>query len=192
MKLGCVVMAAGSSRRFGANKLLQSFRGKALYRWVLEAVPGQLFSTVRVVTGYMPIAEAAKVVGFLPVENNQPERGVSHTIRLGLEGMQEYDGVLFVTADQPLLTGDTIRHVVETFREKPEAIVAAACQGKRGNPCLFPRKLFPALMELEGDVGGASVIKANADHLLLVEAPAQELADCDTAQALRTLEASET
>jgi len=188
MKLGCVVMAAGSSSRFGANKLLQDFRGKALYRWGLDAIPGALFSSVRVVTGYMPIAEAAEAAGFLPVENLQPELGVSHTIRLGLAELVECDGVLFMTADQPLLTGETIRRIVEAFQADPTAITAAACRGKRGNPCLFPQDLFSSLMALEGDVGGTRVIKANLDRLQLVETPEQELADCDTAQALRELE----
>ena len=63
MKLGCVVMAAGSSSRFGANKLLAPFQGKPLYQWALAAVPESMFSAVCVVTGYEPVAALAKEKG---------------------------------------------------------------------------------------------------------------------------------
>lgn len=192
MKLGCVVMAAGSSRRFGRNKLLQEFCGKPLFQWALEAVPAGRFERVHVVTGYGPVAALAREQGFEAVCNNCPEAGVSHTIRLGLEGLLDCQGVLFMTADQPLLSGETICRLADVFQEHPSAILAASSQGKRGNPCLFPQDLFPALLKLEGDTGGSRVIKSHPDRLYLVEVPAQELADCDTAEALRVLEAGRT
>ena len=39
MKLGCVVMAAGNSLRFGADKLDREFDGKSVFRHALEALP---------------------------------------------------------------------------------------------------------------------------------------------------------
>ena len=39
MKIGCVVMAAGSSVRFGENKLAQLVDGKPIILRVLEAIP---------------------------------------------------------------------------------------------------------------------------------------------------------
>lgn len=189
MKLGCVIMAAGSSSRFGANKLLQEFGGKPLFRRAMEAVPLELFLRVHVVTGYEPVAALAAELGFSAIRNDHPELGVSHTIRLGLEGLQDCDGVLFMTADQPLLTKQTMEQLAACFCAEPSVIAAAAHDGKRGNPCLFPRGLFPALLALEGDVGGARVIKAHTDRLRLVEVPAEELADCDTAEALQALAA---
>lgn len=188
MKLGCVVMAAGSSSRFGANKLLAPFQGKPLYQWALAAVPEGVFSAVCVVTGYEPVAALAKEKGFLPVWNDRPEEGVSRTIRLGLQELAHCHGVLFMTADQPLLTRQTVQRLAEVFRETPDAIVAVSAHGKRGNPCLFPQALLPELLALEGDTGGARVIKAHPDRLRLIEVAAAELADCDTAKALRDLE----
>lgn len=190
MRLGCVIMAAGSSSRFGSNKLLQEFDGKPLYRRALEAVPRERFHRVCVVTGYAPIAELAQTMGFVTVWNDCPELGVSHTIRLGLDGLTDCDGVLFMTADQPLLTGQTLCRLAETFAEDG-GIIAAAHNGKRGNPCLFPCALFPELLALEGDTGGAGVIKAHPELLRLIEVPAAELADCDTAEALEALKGAD-
>lgn len=188
MRLGCVIMAAGSGSRFGGNKLLALFRGRPLYRWCLEAIPADIFQTVHVVTGCREIARAARERGFRVIENHQPERGVSHTIALGLEPLLEWDGVMFLTADQPLLTAQTVLGLVQQFWQEPGCIVAAASGGQRGNPCLFPRDLLPELMKLEGDRGGAGVIRTHSERLRLVEVPAWELADCDTAENLKKLE----
>lgn len=189
MRLGCVVMAAGASRRFGENKLLRQLGGKPLYQRALEAVPREVFSAVAVVTGCAPMAELAQTMGFAVVCNDTPKLGVSLTIRLGLEAMPDCDGVLFMTADQPLLTKDGVRAVAETFLKEPNCIAAAAADSVRGNPCLFPKVLFPALLALEGDTGGSRVIRANPGLLRLTELPARELADADTAQDLAALEA---
>ena len=47
-----VVLAAGFSRRFGANKLLEPFCGKPLLRWVVEAGLRSRLSSVGVVLGH--------------------------------------------------------------------------------------------------------------------------------------------
>ena len=187
MKLGCVVMAAGSSHRFGANKLLQDFCGKPLYRWALEAVPTELFAKVCVVTGYEPVAELAVQRGFQAIWNDRPELGVSRTIQLGLEQLTDCGSVVFMTADQPLLTAETLQRLTAQYAGRP-IIAAAAHDGKRGNPCQFSRELFPELLALEGDVGGARVIKAHPELLQLVEVPAVELLDCDTPEVLQKVE----
>lgn len=183
MKLGCVIMAAGASSRFGENKLLQDFLGKPLFAYVLEATAGVLEKTA-VVTGYAPVKEYAETLGFFPVKNEKPELGVSHTIRLGLEVLQDCDGVIFATADQPLLSKETFLRLKEAFVAEPNCIHAVSADGKRGNPCLFPEDLFGELVSLEGDVGGGAVIKAHPHRLRLLEVPAEELLDCDTPDSL--------
>ena len=183
MKLGCVIMAAGASSRFGQNKLLQEFCGKPLFACVLEAAKF-VFDKTAVVTGYEPVRVYAEKSGFLPVKNEAPELGVSHTIRLGLEAVKDCDGVVFATADQPLLSKETFLRLTEAFLAEPTCIHAVSAGGQRGNPCLFPREYFPELLELKGDTGGGAVIKAHGDRLRLLEVASEELLDCDTPAAL--------
>ncbi len=184
MKPVCIVMAAGVGKRFGANKLLADFGGKPLFRWALEAIDGRCFSTVTVVTGHGPVAAAAEELGFRVVCNDRPEDGVSRTIRLGLQAAGECGGALFMTADQPLLTAETLRALTERFMEEPQCIFAASHNGMRGNPCLFPRDFFGELCALQGDTGGAAVIRKHPERLRLVEVPEWELLDCDTPETL--------
>lgn len=63
--------------------------------------------------------------------------------------------------------------------------------GVRGNPCLFPARFFPELLELREDHGGNTVIRRHEADLLLLDVPAEELRDVDTAQALEELKAEE-
>ena len=108
-------------------------------------------------------------------------------VRLGLEAVGNVTQCLFCPADQPLLRAGTVRRVVDAWRANPDCIAAAAHNGKRGNPCLFPARFFPELCALEADRGGSSVIRRHEDALLLVEAGERELFDCDTKQALEIL-----
>lgn len=188
LRIGCVVMAAGNASRFGANKLARTFGGKSLIRRALEAVPAEAFAQVAVVTQYPEVMALAAEFGFQAIENPHPERGVSHTIRLGLSSMAACDGVLFQVADQPLLRRETVAKAAALWREHPEAIVALGHSGQRGNPCLFPARFFPELMALEGDRGGSGVIRRHGEALLLAEAAEEELWDVDTPQALAALE----
>ena len=61
--------------------------------------------------------------------------------------------------------------------------------GVRGNPCLFPARFFPELLELREDHGGNTVIRRHEEELFLLEVPAEELHDVDTVQALEELKA---
>ena len=182
---GCVVMAAGASERFGENKLLRELAGRPVASYTLAAIPAEAFSKVVVVTRFAEIAALARSRGFTVTENDAPGEGVSRTIRLGLAEVSDCDAVLFTVADQPLLTGDTIRRILKAWR--PGGICAAADGDRRGNPCLFDRAFFPELIALEGDHGGASVIRRHAEALTLVQTPARELWDCDTPKALEDL-----
>ena len=184
---GCLLMAAGNASRFGENKLAARFDGQSLFSLALAAIPAEMFARVTIVSQYPALLEEASLAGFDTILNDRPEDGISRTIRLGTQAMADCDGILYMVADQPLLRAGTVRRVVDAWQERPECIAAAAHNGNRGNPCLFPARFFPELCALEADRGGSSVIRRHENALLLVEAGERELFDCDTKQALEIL-----
>ena len=184
LNLGCVVMAAGNARRFGTNKLAAELDGRSLIRRALEAIPAEAFHSVVVVTQYQEIADLAQEFHFTPIRNHHPEFGISHTIRLGLSALTECDGALFLVSDQPLLRRESVEELVGFWRQQPEKIAALSHGGIRGNPCLFPARFFPELMELREDRGGNTVIRRHEDCLVLLEVEARELTDVDTPEAM--------
>ena len=188
LKLGCVVMAAGNARRFGENKLAAELDGRSLIRRALEAIPGEAFDSVMVVTQYPEIAALAEEFHFTAIEKQHPDFGISHTIRLGLTKLTDCDGVLFLVSDQPLLRRESVEKLVDLWQKQPEHIAALSHGGVQGNPCLFPARVFPELLNLREDKGGNTVIRRHEDCLLLLEVDARELTDVDTPDAMKEIQ----
>lgn len=186
--VSCVLLAAGAGSRFGGGKLLAEFDGKRLFERAMNALPTERFVRVAVVSGCEDILAESERRGFLAVRNDAPEQGVSLSIRLGLESAKPCSAVLFLVGDQPLLTKESVRRILEAGAARPEKIIVPeAPDGRLGNPCLFPAAFFPELSALEGDHGGKRVIRAHPEVLFTVPLPEEELFDTDTKEELQRL-----
>ncbi len=186
--VSCVLLAAGAGSRFGGGKLLAEFDGKRLFEHAMNALPTERFVRVAVVSGCEDILAESERRGFLAVRNDAPEQGISLSIRLGLESAKPCSAVLFLVGDQPLLTKESVRRILEAGAARPEKIIAPeAPDGRLGNPCLFPAAFFPELSALEGDRGGKRVIRAHPEVLFTVPLPEEELFDTDTKEELQRL-----
>ena len=189
LTVGCVIMASGLSRRFGANKLLADFCGQPMLcrAFAATATPG--IAARIVVTRSEDVQALCRTQGVPVLLHSLPGR--NDTVRLGLsallEQLPELSGCMFLPGDQPLLRRESVGSLVDFYREHPEHIAALGHDGVRGNPCLFPAQLFPELLALQGDHGGNQVIRRHEEDLLLWEVPAPELTDVDTPQVLAQL-----
>lgn len=179
--VGCVLMASGAGRRFGSNKLLSAVEGVPLHRRAMAALAPAGFGRLVVCSPYPEVLSAGAEYGFRPLDNPGAGEGIAASIRLGVAAMDGMDGALFAVCDQPWLTTESIKRLLNSFQESPDCICALSWGGKRGNPALFPREFYPELFALTGDAGGGAVIQAHPDRLVLVEAAdPRELRDVDT------------
>ena len=186
--VACVLLAAGAGSRFGGGKLLAEFGGERLFERAMNVLPKELFSRVAVVSGCEDILAESERRGFLAVRNSAPEKGVSLSIRLGLEAVKPCSAVLFLVCDQPLLRKESVLRILEAGAAHPERIIVPeGADGRLGNPCLFPAAYFPELAALEGDRGGKRVIRAHPEAVLTVPLPEEELFDTDTKEELSRL-----
>ena len=189
LTVGCVIMASGLSRRFGANKLLADFCGQPMLCRAFAATAAPSISARIVVTRSEEVQALCRAQGVPVLLHSLPGR--NDTVRLGLsallEQLPELSGCMFLPGDQPLLRRESVGSLVDFYREHPEHIAALGHGGVRGNPCLFPARLFPELLALQGDHGGNQVIRRHEEDLLLWEVPAPELTDVDTPQVLAQL-----
>jgi probable selenium-dependent hydroxylase accessory protein YqeC len=163
-----VVMAAGSARRFGGNKLLKPFRGKPLLRWVIEAALRSRLACVNVILGHQHGRIRAALADFDGAGrltftiNERHANGQSESIIAGLSTVSaDSAGAMFLVGDQPLLDARTIDRLIAAFEASPAGICYPRCDGQRRNPVIFARRFFADLRRLRGDVGGSVVI---ADH----------------------------
>lgn len=188
-----VVLAAGTGSRFGEdNKLLATLEGEPLVRRATRTLLDAAveFESVTAVVGH----EASRVTAALDgldvevVENPAYEVGRSTSIRAGIETVAGADAALFALGDVPLVRPGTIETLVEAYRAGAGAVLAAAHEGRRGNPVLFDAAAFEDLAELEGDAGGRAVILGRDDAALVETDDPGVLLDVDTPADLAALE----
>ena len=183
MKLGCVVLAAGRSRRFGANKLLQRLGDRPVLAHVLSALPRERFAKIVAVASSPQVEKLCGEMG-LPCLR-YPGGPQSESIRRGLAAMEDLDGCLFVMGDQPLCARASMERMLDAFLARPEAVIRLAWGDTPCSPVLFPRKYFSNLLRLTGEQGGMSALRDLEPEILLVQAEREEeLWDVDTRQAL--------
>lgn len=180
--LGCVLMASGLGRRFGADKLMADFDGSPLISRAIEATDG-LFDKRVLLTRSAAAAEYARARGVQVHLHALPRR--SDAMRLGLAEMAEMDGCLFCPCDQPLLTRQTVAALAAAFARQPETIWRPAAEGQPGAPVVFPRWAFAELAAVQQG-GGSAVAAAHPDKVRLLEVDAWELFDVDTPADLAT------
>lgn len=180
-----IYLAAGASRRFGADKLLADCGGKPLFACGLQtlaaAAAGRSDTDLTVVTNTPAIAAAARALGAATVPSPQSVLGQSYSIRAGLDAVGPLaagDFLLFAVADQPRLRTETVQSFLHLARPGTWA-ATAACGDRVGNPGLFCAALAPALRNLQGDRGGRAVLNLYPERLLRVECLAEELHDID-------------
>lgn len=196
--LTLVVLAAGDSKRFGANKLLHRLNGKPMYQYILEQIekmPPELIVQKILVTQYPEIKKEAERRGFQVIENRESYLGISHSLQLGLlaaagenrnseasqdGGQVRRQAVLFAVCDQPGLRAGTMVRLIQEWRESGKGIACLGNGGEPGNPVIFTETYFPELLELEGDTGGRKVLRRHMNDVWICQAAEQELADIDT------------
>ena len=189
-----ILLAAGSARRFGSNKLLRPVNGKPLYAHglaaLLAAAKMRPAADVTVVSRTPEILAAARAAGARAVDSPLSGGGLSFTIRAALDSLEPLaagDYLLFAVADQPCLSAASVTALLE--KAAPPTLAATLCVGdKVGSPTLFSASLAGELRALEGDSGGRSVLRALGPACLRVEAAdPRELEDVDRPEQLERL-----
>ncbi|MCS7235388.1 MAG: nucleotidyltransferase family protein [Armatimonadota bacterium] len=178
--MAAVVLAAGSSRRMGKPKLLLRWGNSSLLRRAAEAAL-QAADRVVVVVGPDPDRMRQELAG-LPVEvvvNPDHAQGLASSLRCGLRTVPDAPAVLVTLADQPRVTGEHLRRLVEAYRDTEAPVVAASYAGTAGVPAVFRRDLFGELVRLRGDSGARPVIERHRDEAVLVPVP-EAAVDVDT------------
>lgn len=188
-KVHIVLLAAGrSSRMGGPNKLLALFAGQPLVRRTAERALASKASGTIVVTGHQQqrVREALAGLSLRFAENPDFAEGLSSSLKAGVSALPaDAAGALVVLGDMPGVTSADLDRLIDVFRKAGGAsIVRASHDGKRGNPVLLPRSLFPGVAHLEGDTGARHLVENGGLEVIDVEIGAGAAVDVDTPQAL--------
>ena len=165
--VAAVVLAAGAGTRFGGGKLLAPLDGRPVLQHVLDRLAEAGIEDIVVVVG----DDAAALEDEIDwrrerrVRNPDPGRGLSSSVRVGIEAVgPEVEGALIVLGDQPLVSVDTIRALLEGTADAARPIVVPVYPGDDGrNPVLVGRDAFGLVAEATGDRGLGPVIAAHPE-----------------------------
>lgn len=188
-RVAAIVLAAGrSSRMEGGNKLLATLDGTPLIARTLDAVLASRARPVIVVLGHRA-ADLRRALGeraATVVDNPEYASGLASSLRRGIAALPaEIEGALFCLGDMPRLTAAHIDRLIDAFAARPDTICLPVHDGKRGNPVLWPRRMFGELAGLSGDVGGRGLLDRHPELLRRIDMPDDAvLIDVDTPDAL--------
>ena len=191
--LHVMLLAAGSSSRFGSPKQLADIAGRPMLARTLDTVLQlERRHAVTVVLGanaerLEPLVRAAAAnVAFNP----DHARGIASSIRVGLaQAPFDARGALIALADQVAVTADDLRQLVARWEQQPDRIVAAQYAGTIGVPAIFPADLFRELAELQGDRGARAVLARYPERVIGVPMPSAAQ-DIDTPADLSVIDPS--
>lgn len=208
-RLSIILLAAGNSNRFHGNKMLAWIDGKPMYLHMVEKILQIPAYQKVLVTQYDEIItyldsslskHACSQINqntilehnfesqnIQVVRNEHSDWGISHSIQLGLDyctqnsGQNKADAYLFAVCDQPWLSLESIRKLINAYVNSEKGIACLSYNGSFGNPVIFDKVYYQELMNLKGDIGGKSILKKHNNDVLLVEInDSKELLDIDT------------
>jgi molybdenum cofactor cytidylyltransferase len=166
-QLFAIVLAAGSSARFGSSKQLAMYDGIPLVTRAVRLAESICGPRSVLVAGsqWRPIVEVCRPLQGFFVNNIRYRSGMGSSIACGVKAVAgTADGVLLLLADQPLITTRHLNQLVMTWTRSPDEIIATSFAATAGPPVIFPRRYFTALSELQGDRGAREILISAGSH----------------------------
>ena len=199
--LWAVVLAAGSGRRFGSNKLVATLRGRPLVLQTLEQLTsarrsGLLAGIVTVTAaGDQAVAHAIAQSGSVLIENPDPASGMGRSLQLGIRRLDDppveplAEAAVIVLADQPMVRQDVLTALRDAWLSGADIVrpVYHGDPGTPGHPVLLDRSRWHLVDDVQGDRGLGPALASHTDWVTTVMVEGQN-PDIDTPADLALLE----
>lgn len=182
MKKVMILLAAGLSRRFGAeNKLLHEVDGLPLYRHTLDKLERLRDGDTRllVMTNTPEIQTHCNGRGIEWHPSPEAHWGIAHTLHAALAHCAPDECYVCFVADQPKLRLDTIQNFLAACENSGKGMGCVSCRDRRGNPVWFFPRYRQELLALTGDEGGRRLLTRHPEDVFLCPVVEEELEDID-------------
>lgn len=176
-----VVLAAGPGRRFigSRHKLAQPLGGGTVLSSTLSSAIRTRLPVVVVLTPALAplVADQMALRDTVVISDLDAQRGVGHSIAVGVAERASSAGWLILPGDMPLVRSSTLLAVAAVLDQNPVAY--AQYRGRRGHPVGFSAELYSELVSLTGDEGARRLVARYPGVAAEVDDPGV-LVDIDT------------
>ena len=174
-------LAAGSGRRFGADKRWQPLADGTPMALAsaasLRATCDDVLAVLR--PDDTVLGERLQELGCRVVVNQQAAAGLGSSLAAGVRASANAAGWLVALADMPFIASTSHQAVCESLLSGASLVVPTH-GGQRGHPVGFSREWLGELSRLDGDVGARHILRDHPERVevLAVDDPGI-LADVD-------------
>lgn len=155
----------------------------------VEVATGACGDCTIVVVGHRSAAVASAcegLPGFIVVNEDYTD-GIGASIATAVNSIRHLaDAILITLADQPLVTAEHLKALIDAWSGASDEIVATAFSATNGPPVLFASACFDALAGLDGDNGGRHLFSDARFGLKTIDFEAASI-DIDTPEDLRRI-----
>ncbi len=179
--ISAIVLAAGTSTRFGATKQLEIVRGKTLVQHTVDAA-SPLVDEVIVVLGHDAGAVGSSLelpANARTVRNPRYAEGQSSSLTAGLAACAPgSEAAVVLLGDQPGIRVDHVRTLVTAFADTRAEVLRLRFRDGPG-PALIARTAWPELQALTGDIGARAILDADPERIRWVDVDEDRPPDVD-------------
>lgn len=187
MTVGAILLAAGSARRMGEDKLLADLGGKPLVMHAFETI-----EAARLDSPIVAVAPGSRIIALLDgrarlVEVIDHQEGMGHSLAAAVrKAPLSWTAAIVCLGDMPFIRPLTLMALAREAAAK--VIVRPTCGGKPGNPVLWGCAHFNRLGKLTGDQGGRTLFERYPVELLECGDPGIHI-DIDTPESMASARA---
>lgn len=157
-----LLLAAGRSRRFGADKRWLPLAGGT--PMALAAARNLAAICPRTLVVIRPdddaVARMLAEAGIATVVCAEAEQGMGRSLACGVAATADAPGWLIALADMPHIRPESYRAVLDAMAQGA-AMARPSYIGRVGHPVGFASRCYPDLIALTGDRGGKAILDAD-------------------------------
>lgn len=170
--VSCIVLAAGTSARFGSPKPLALFHARPVIEILQERLLGTRLSEIIIVLGH----EADLIRPFIfkdprirSVVNADYRLGQTSSFKAGLKAVDPGShGIMLLPVDMPALKPETYEGLIAAFLESSCLACVPTFEGRKGHPPIFSYHLKEEFMKLKDEEPLATVLRHHDAEIIKV------------------------
>ena len=169
--IGGIILAAGSSKRFGADKRARRLpSGNMLLE---DTIRSAMQSVQRLLVVLRHDDEFGDRLNGLVNDRYiqfyrapDSDQGMGSSLANAIGQNDDWQAALIMLGDMPYIQQSTFKAILNAYQAGSESIVVPVINDIQGHPVLFDQCYFAELGKLSGDQGARPVIKAHSERVV--------------------------